>query len=76
MPLPINPPATHYVSAYTLDFNDIGLATKHGFWFWTYENRSWAVGPYRTRSLASNDRARYLKMSSGPELRTWVPSGS
>jgi hypothetical protein len=74
MPLPANPPAWYHVDANTLSFNEDCLASKHGFWFWTYEGRSWAVGPYNTRRAAQLCRDNYLKMTDGPEFRVWEPS--
>lgn len=71
MSLPINPPVGPYVDASALTFDGDGLATHHGFWFWTYPGRSWAVGPFRTRRQARTGRDRYLRMTDGREIRTW-----
>lgn len=73
MALPINPPAWFYQLANNMEFKD-GIASHLGFWFWTYEGRTWAVGPYRTRRSASRDREGYMKMTDGPALRVWVPT--
>lgn len=76
MALPLNPPAMPYLTRQML--RDAGatpgeqIIESRTYWFWTYEERDWYVGPYTSRALAERGRNRYLKLVDGPELRPWV----
>lgn len=41
------------------------------FWFWTYENRAWCVGPYARRIDAIEALERFEALPAGPQLRVW-----
>lgn len=81
--LPVNPPAMHHIplaellarSGVARVGNMISAPVGEGaiWWFWTYDNRTWAVGPYRRRSEASRAYQKYLTLTNGPMIRhAWV----
>lgn len=83
--LPLNPPAMPYqLRARLIERNAVFISCgkgkgeiishamgPHVFWFWTYENRAWVVGPYDNEADARDALKRFEALPYGPQLRVW-----
>jgi len=76
--LPMNPPAQPYIPLADLLARPGVAQIGHMIsvpvdgticWFWTHDERSWAVGPYVKRLYAEQAHTRYLKLDNGPIIR-------